>query len=255
MAGGVAPGSPVSSSNTNSAFIEKNADDATVGKLGLNNGDVTNSGAPVVNTQGEINGLNKFNGRTGGSGPISLPSWVNNDVGTNTDDVKTRADSITRKFNPTAGTGHQHTGTAGDAPQIAFSSLTGTGGIPAWIKYTVTYAQLAAAALTNDIELFQLAAKGTIHAVVVKHSANFTGGAIASYKISVGITGTLDRYASQLDVFSAPSNTNFQHEVAPGIEDFGAATSIRVAAVSTGANLNQATQGSVDIWVFGSMLP
>lgn len=119
--GGVAPGSPVSASNTNSAFIEKNADDATVGKLGLSNVDSTNSGNSVVNTQGEINGLNTFLGRTAAAGPISKPNWTNNDVGISTDDVKTRADLITAKFNGT--TGHKHTGTAGDGARIAGTSV------------------------------------------------------------------------------------------------------------------------------------
>lgn len=123
--GGVAPGSPVSASNTNSAFLEKNADDSTIGKVQLANVDVINSGPTVVNTQGDINGLDTFLGRTGGSGPGSLPTWTNNDVGLSNNDVKTRADSLTQKFNST--TGHKHTGTTGDAPPLDY--LTGLNGI------------------------------------------------------------------------------------------------------------------------------
>lgn len=123
--GGVASGSPVSASNTNSAFLEKNADDFTVGKVGLQNVDVLNSGPFVVNVQGEINGLDTFLGRVPGAGPGSLPSWTNNDVGTTIDDVKTRADTITQKFNATGG--HKHTGVTGDAPQLNYlNALTGT---------------------------------------------------------------------------------------------------------------------------------
>lgn len=119
--GGVAPGSPVSASNTNSAFLEKNADDTTVGQVTLAKVDPTNAGPTVINTQGEINGLNTFAGRTAASGPGSLPSWTNNDVGTALDPVKTRADSLTQKFNFVSG--HIHTGNPGDAPQINY--LTG----------------------------------------------------------------------------------------------------------------------------------
>ena len=126
---------------------------------------------------------------------------------------------------------------------------------PAWTKYTVTYSQLSAAALTNNIQLFSLPARGTIHAVVIKHSAAFTGGAIATYTLSVGIAGTLAKYASAFDVFQAPGNTVLQSSGGAFTENAGAATSVRVAAVSTGANLSAATAGSATIWVLSSTLP
>lgn len=130
--GGVVSGSPVSASNTNSAFLEKNADDATVGKVGLHNTDVA-SGAQFDNAQAEINGLDSFTGRTLASGPSSLPTWTNNDVGISTDTIKDRADNLTREFNPTTGIGHGHSGTAGDAPKLNYLAalngiqLTGKG--------------------------------------------------------------------------------------------------------------------------------
>ena len=127
--------------------------------------------------------------------------------------------------------------------------------VPAWTKYTVTYAQLAAGALTNDIQLFSLPARGTVHAVVIKHSASFTGGAIATYTLSVGIAGTLAKYASAFNVFQASGNTVLQSSGGAFTENAGAATSVRVAATSTGANLNAATAGSATIWVLSSTLP
>ena len=127
--------------------------------------------------------------------------------------------------------------------------------VPFWTKYTVTYSQLAAGALTNDIQLFSLPARGTIHAVVVKHSASFTGGAIATYTLSVGITGTLAKYASAFNVFQAPGNTVLQSSGGTFTENTVAATSVRVAATSTGANLSAATAGSATIWVLTSTLP
>jgi len=127
--------------------------------------------------------------------------------------------------------------------------------VPAWTKYTVTYAQLAAGALTNDIQLFSLPARGTVHAVVIKHSASFTGGMIATYTLSVGIAGTLAKYASAFNVFQAPGDTVLQSSGGAFTENAGAAISVRVAATSTGANLNAATAGSATIWVLSSTLP
>lgn len=124
-----------------------------------------------------------------------------------------------------------------------------------WAKYTKTYSQLSAAAMTNDVELLSLPARGVIHAVVIKHSASFTGGALADYTVSVGIAGTLNKYASAFNVFQAPGNTTLQTSNSLFSENYGAATSVRIAAASTTANLSDATAGSVDVWVLTSKLP
>lgn len=132
------------------------------------------------------------------------------------------------------------------------SMPTNDGNTPVWVKVTKTFGNLSAAALTNDIEVLSLAAKGVIHAVKIKHSAAFTGGAIAAYTVSVGIVGNLTKYAPAFDVFQAPGSTVMQISNLIGTENQGAATSIRLAATSTGANLNAATSGSVDIWILVS---
>lgn len=124
-----------------------------------------------------------------------------------------------------------------------------------WTKYTKTFTNLSAAALTNDIELFQLAAKEMIHAVLIKASTAFSGGTIATYTVSVGPTGTLAKYGIALDVKQATGATVFGMNLLPGIESFSGATSIRIAAISTIANLNAATAGSVDVFVLKSTLP
>ena len=127
--------------------------------------------------------------------------------------------------------------------------------VTAWQSYTVSYTQLAAAALTNSITLVSLPAKTLIHGVVIKHSASFTGGAIASYQVSVGISGAPAKFASLFSVFQAPGDTVAQVSSGPDLENFGSATNILLSAVSTGANLNAATAGSVTVWLLTSVLP
>ena len=122
-----------------------------------------------------------------------------------------------------------------------------------WTKYTVSYSDLSAAATTNDVELFSLPAGGVIHGVKIKHSTAFSGGAISAFTVSVGITGTLAKYASAFDVFQVVANTTQQISSTVGTENHGAATSIKIEATSTGANIDQATAGSVDVWVMWSV--
>jgi hypothetical protein len=125
-----------------------------------------------------------------------------------------------------------------------------------WTKYTKTYANFSAAATTNDIELFSLPAGGVIHAVKIKHSTAFAGTSITAYTISVGITGTLAKYATAYNVFQAVAPATFQIGAVPSIgigsENHTTAVSIRAAATSTGANLSAATAGVVEIWVLTS---
>lgn len=128
-------------------------------------------------------------------------------------------------------------------------------GGPSWTKYTLSYTDFSTAGTTNDVELFSLAAKETIHQIIIHHTAAFTGGAITAYTLSVGIGGNFTKYTSSFDVFQTASDTVFQSSTDNNMEDFGSATSIRIQAKSTGDNLDQAATGSVDVYVQTSSLP
>lgn len=120
---------------------------------------------------------------------------------------------------------------------------------PLWVKRTLTFADFAAAALSNAITLYALPAGGVLHAVKIKHSAAFGGGAIATYTVSVGIAATPNKYATAFNVFQAPASNTFQVTGTVGGEDQASAVNLVAQAVSTGANLNAANAGSVEIWL------
>lgn len=148
------------------------------------------------------------------------------------------------------------TGAAGATGSVGAAGATGAAGANGagtWTKYTVGYAALAAAGLTNDIELFSLSSKGVIHAMVLKHSAPFAGGLISAYTISVGIVGNLIKYMAAANVLQATGPIAVSDTL--GCESASGATSIRIAATSVTALLNAATAGSVDVWVLTSTLP
>jgi hypothetical protein len=125
-----------------------------------------------------------------------------------------------------------------------------------WKKYTVTHTQLQIVSMSNDVELFSLAAKSRITGAVIKHSAAATGAGILTYTLSLGIAGNLTKFLPAFNVFQSVSDTAFNLETLDTtFESFSAATSIRAAAVSTGANLDQSTTGSFDIWIRSETLP
>lgn len=136
------------------------------------------------------------------------------------------------------------------ASQVGAGSVSLLTPVPTWIKVGVgiTATALAAAALTNSITLFSLIPGGVIHAVKIKHSTAFGGGLIAAYTVSVGIAGTLAKYAPAFDVFQAPGATVMENSFIGGSENQATAVNILLSAFSVGANLDQATAGVVDIW-------
>jgi len=117
---GIVNGQLVDQTNSNAAWLAKNGDDATIGKVGLNNSDVV-SGAPIVNTQREINSIESFVGAPAGAVYNVKPTWTSSVVGTSTDSVKTRADLLTALFDVL--TGHRHDGV--DSRVIPYSNLSG----------------------------------------------------------------------------------------------------------------------------------
>lgn len=134
----------------------------------------------------------------------------------------------------------------------ALTDVANIDSVPQWFKVTVGFAALSTAGVTNDIEILSLPVGTMIHKVVQKHSVAFAGPSITAMTISVGITGTLAKYGTALDVFQAVGATVFQLDSVVGIESFGAVTSIRAAGIATGANLDQLSAGSTDIYLLVS---
>jgi hypothetical protein len=146
--------------------------------------------------------------------------------------------------------------TKAKAPSVAPVSAGGTATvlttIPTWILFTVTHTQLQAAALANDIELWSMPARGCIHHVMFEPTIIFAGTGITDYKIGLGINGNLSKYHSFIDEDTAVSATNFDSAGLFSAESTSGVTSVRVAAMSLGANLNQSTSGALNIAILAS---
>jgi hypothetical protein len=129
--------------------------------------------------------------------------------------------------------------------------LPGNLAVPRWVKYQVPETAFVGGGTTEDIELFSLLPGGIIHGVKIKNAIAFSGGGATTFTMSVGISGTLAKYASAFDVFQAVSDTTFQLSNSFGSEDHGSITSIRLAA-TTDATTGGATAGAVVVWVLVS---
>lgn len=127
----------------------------------------------------------------------------------------------------------------------------GGGGVtvPEWQKLSVVHTQFQTAGLTQNISLYSLPAGGLIHGVKLKQSIAFAGVGITGYFLSLGFVGALDDLLIEYSVTPAVANDVFAISQTFDSRNHGAAVDVRIAARSTGANLDQSTAGAADIWL------
>ena len=139
-------------------------------------------------------------------------------------------------------------------------------GVAMWRKFTVAYTDIAVAAASTEFVLDEFPAKTVVHDVRAHHTVRFTDG-VNHYNCSMGVemdvpAGFDDIMAAYL-VSDVPLSTGpFEGGdnsppsiVVPKMGDGFAAFDIHAAfAIGTG-NLNALTQGSVDIYIYYSVMP
>lgn len=116
-----------------------------------------------------------------------------------------------------------------------------------WTKVTKAHTAFQVASTTTDIEIFSAIAGEKITDVIMDATAGMTGGSIATYTMSIGLTGDLAKYASAFSVFGISATPD--HTLNNDFPDWAGVSSIRAAAIATGANLDQSLAGSVDFYI------
>jgi len=116
-------------------------------------------------------------------------------------------------------------------------------------KYTVSYADIAAAATSDTETLLSLSSKTLIEYVVIKHSTAFVGGSVSALTVDVGDSGDADALISAFDVMATVAESASETVSVIYIGAFASATDIIATFTATGDDLDQLTAGSVDIWV------
>lgn len=123
---------------------------------------------------------------------------------------------------------------------------------PRWRKYTVGYAALQTAGLTNNVTLFTLPAKGVIMAAHADVTTAFSGTAIVTMGVTLGDGGSASRYMSSFTVLSTGLLTPSSGIWIPSMSG---TTDIKAYATSVGANLSALSQGSMDLYILWMTLP
>lgn len=221
----------------NAAFWSKDTATTGTATYRIANTD-TASGDPVDNIQREFNHTASFVGYSLDGAATGVPTWDSDSIGVANEPVKDRIDAIQSQI---------------ETNQSNISDLQSAA--VQWTKYTKSYTDFSTAATSNEISLATLAAATVVHGVMIKHSTAFSGGSITSFEVSVGPSGDATKYVDSFDVDQTVASSAFLSAQMQEIEDFAATSVLAVQAVSVGDDLDQASAGSVDIWVLSSTLP
>ncbi|MGA2185638.1 MAG: hypothetical protein ABSH47_21680 [Bryobacteraceae bacterium] len=132
--------------------------------------------------------------------------------------------------------------------------------IPHWVKYTVPYTSLTAAALTQAVTLFTLPANSKITAMTMKHSTAFAGPSVTAVTVSIGGAGTATDFSNAFDIYQAVSNTAYLDNGGNTSGTTMASQTVSANFTAVGANFGNGTvtnltAGSFTVWVMWSSLP
>lgn len=149
--------------------------------------------------------------------------------------------------------------TTGLLKKVTIDDLLSVGGAGAGIiqrvKITKTFADFAAASTTNTIDAgFSLPANAwTIGAPIVLNTT-FSGGEISGYTLEIGTVAQPNRFLSNpWNLFTGAGQFQGLLNNTPPIST-SVSTALKLTATSIDANLNAATQGTADIWIYYSVL-
>lgn len=122
-------------------------------------------------------------------------------------------------------------------------------------KSILLHTDFSAAALTKTVTLHTSILREEIHEVVIDLGTQFAGAGISSLTAEVGIAGDTAKYIMPFDLLQAVgANSNDEGKFSLGRFDLPVGTDIEVLITAVGANLDQLSAGSVNIWLMRSNL-
>jgi len=133
--------------------------------------------------------------------------------------------------------------------QTLGATLASIPAVPTWYRVTATHTNLGAAAMSNTITGLVVPADTVVHGAKAVVTTLFSGGGIVAYSLSAGKTGNNTAYLSTV------SGTALVNTVYVGPNPYTldglshtATNNLTISANCTGANLNAATAGVVEVW-------
>lgn len=112
--------------------------------------------------------------------------------------------------------------------------------------YTIGFADISTAALTNTFNLLNVPAGAIVENIILKVDTAFVGTGITVLESEIGYTGAPAATNPAWDLLDTVSDTNFQNSNVNSPLSF-AAVQLQATFTATGANLDQLTDGSMTV--------
>jgi len=122
MSGGVSNGQYANEDSFNDAFMARNGDTDTIGKVDLLNADAA-SGSTISNLQRAVNSLCSVLGITNAEVKDFIYTWASSHTGAATETFIARIEALTNRFRGGTGLGHNHSGVNGQGEKITVRDL------------------------------------------------------------------------------------------------------------------------------------
>ena len=144
---GIIDGQQVNATDSNAAWLAKNGDDTTIGRVSLSN-TAADSGSNISNAQREFNSLASKMGVATNEAKDALVSFTNNEGLTASESIKSRVEELSAFFNHL--TGHNHDGSNGSGANINSQSI-GSVILKAWIIQGTQIPTISSGSSSTDI--------------------------------------------------------------------------------------------------------
>jgi len=146
----------------------------------------------------------------------------------------------------------------GASPAGSWQKFTLLASNPNWFVNGVNVAAMNAGGSVQQIPIVTAAPRTVFHAIFIKHSVSFAGGALSSIVVSLGIAATPDALMNvsgdTFDVLQVPSDYHLY--LAGGARMISvAATPLVLQMTCVGGDPSVITAGTLEVDILASVLP
>ena len=129
-------------------------------------------------------------------------------------------------------------------------------GVNKLTKVTIPYNNVGIAlpGLVATLTIYTLQAKEYINDIKIIPTTAYSGGSVSACTASIGVSTGLTKYTAAVNIFTGNTLITDTHILIPGLESTSASIPLLLTITSTVGLLNTLSAGSLDIYIFTTIL-
>ena len=133
------------------------------------------------------------------------------------------------------------------------ATVTSNSRVGDWVKVSKSYSDFSTDDTTNTLAMFTIPALSVLEGILIRHSIAFAGGTVST--VSVSIVAGDQTYADLAIEGNPPATANAGGVLNTGTLSFVSPIVVSAVIVSVDGDLDQLTQGQLDVYYKVSALP